>query len=438
MEPNLTINFEWLGRDAAEGPDEATFAAVEIRVGDIIATLVQDSFTKTVRPAVHVSAYQMAIWLAFNWWRLRWEPASEGSSWRLSHELTAAGGGYLWPRLQFTSDGDSVLIQGTSSSPTKTEPIRYIESFAVSVNADSFETEVLNFIEAVEERLVQVGLASEDHQLGWLRNDLIQERSNTEFAEWRRLESLMGYDCDEGPHDLLTDLEEWSSTIGRGAMEEVAAASKSDSLEILKTLWENTRRKAQRLKFANAPGSFADGIDETGTSNWEPWKRAETLGSGLRGRWGLSPGPISNEILSQLFNVPVEYITGEKDMVQAPIPAGFRNGGPDELDVVIDRKHPNSRRFALARIIGDFFNPRVEDRLFPVTDGRTARQKHQRAFAQEFLCPFKDLMDYIKSAHPTDDEIDETAEHFGVSPLLVKTTLVNKGVLDHNSLAEWT
>ena len=35
-----------------------------------------------------------------------------------------------------------------------------------------------------------------------------------------------------------------------------------------------------------------------------------------------------------------------------------------------------------------------------------------------------------------DDEIDEAAQHFTVSPLLVRTTLVNKGILERDSLSD--
>lgn len=437
MEPNLKIGFEWLGQDTADGPDEATFAAVEIRVGDRIATLVEDSFTKTVRSTVHISAYQMAIWLAFNWWRLRWEPESDNPSWRLSHELTAAGGGYLWPKLTFTSDGDSVLIQAKPSSPSKTEPIRYLENFAVAVDAGSFEQEVFNFIEVVEARLAQVGLASEDQPLRRIWNELAYERSNIEYSEWRRLESLMSFDCDEAPSALLTNLQEWSGTIGRGAMEEVAAASKSETLQVLNTLWENTRRHAKKLKFVDIPSETSLN-DSTGQSGGkEPWARAAGLASNLRSSWGILHGPISDKVLSELFGVTAGYLAGEEGLIESPFPAGFRNGVPDELDVAIDKRHPNGRRFALARIVGDFFNSRVDDRLLPVTNEGTARQKHQRAFAQEFLCPFTDLLEYIESPRPTDEEIDDAADYFKVSPLLVKTTLVNKGVLDRDSLGEW-
>ena len=78
-----------------------------------------------------------------------------------------------------------------------------------------------------------------------------------------------------------------------------------------------------------------------------------------------------------------------------------------------------------------------DERLLPATDSKTGRQKFQRAFAQEFLCPFDDLMSHFDGDAPIDDAIDESAEYFDVSPRLVETALVNNGVLDREMLGDW-
>ena len=35
-------------------------------------TEAEDAFVKRVRKEVYLSAYRLAEWLAWNWWRLRW------------------------------------------------------------------------------------------------------------------------------------------------------------------------------------------------------------------------------------------------------------------------------------------------------------------------------------------------------------------------------
>ena len=85
--------------------------------------------------------------------------------------------------------------------------------------------------------------------------------------------------------------------------------------------------------------------------------------------------------------------------------------------------------------MGDYLYHANGDRLIPATEARTSRQQFQRAFAQEFLCPIEALQEKIQTDQPDEEDIAEAADHFGVSPLLVRTTLVNKGELDREVLA---
>ena len=64
---------------------------------------------------------------------------------------------------------------------------------------------------------------------------------------------------------------------------------------------------------------------------------------------------------------------------------------------------------------------------------KTARQKFQRAFAQEFLCPAKALKEFVGNDFG-EDNLANAAHHFNVSTRLVETTLVNKGYLNRSSL----
>lgn len=114
---------------------------------------------------------------------------------------------------------------------------------------------------------------------------------------------------------------------------------------------------------------------------------------------------------------------------------------PEELirllleDTYLGKYPGTSRRFAACRLLGQWLERDGDtERLIPVAEAKTAQQQFQRAFAQEFLCPYGALMNRLQSDQPTPEDIDEAADHFGVSPLLVRTTLVNNGELDRESL----
>ena len=95
---------------------------------------------------------------------------------------------------------------------------------------------------------------------------------------------------------------------------------------------------------------------------------------------------------------------------------------------------PTGQRFELCRLIADALIAPDGELLLPATTAYTSRQKFQRAFAQEFLCPFESLMERLGSSSPEDEDIEEAAAYFEVSPLLIRTTLVNKNILRRDQL----
>jgi Zn-dependent peptidase ImmA (M78 family) len=66
------------------------------------------------------------------------------------------------------------------------------------------------------------------------------------------------------------------------------------------------------------------------------------------------------------------------------------------------------------------------ERLLPATNSRTRRQKFQRVFAQEFLCPLDIILEHVGKKQ-TDENIVSFAKEYNVSPRLVATALVNTG-----------
>jgi Zn-dependent peptidase ImmA (M78 family) len=75
----------------------------------------------------------------------------------------------------------------------------------------------------------------------------------------------------------------------------------------------------------------------------------------------------------------------------------------------------------------------------PITTARTDRQKFQRAFAAEFLLPFQEMCEQLGGlsfgeGEIRDDDIEDVAAQYQVSPLMVRTSLVNRGVLPREAL----
>lgn len=434
MSGRFNIDFDWLSRDTGSPEERATFAEVRLNVDGRSLIDLEDLRAKTVRSEMRISAYHLALWLAANWWRLHHEPERRTCDWRLSHCMAAAGGGYAWPNLTFNGDGQFMTVQTVASKPGLIEPVRYLTESISQIPVESFTGEIDAFVAAVIERLNALG--HDDNDLTRLWNEVCEERRSARLVAWRRLEAILGCDPGDAADEMMRRLGEEADRVGIFAVEEVAAAAPGGVFEVLDVFQRELRPRAMPVRIPHQElvrQKWMTRIDPHAL----PWQSAEVAARLVRDAWGLHPGRLDDEALIDTFSLQGTIFFDQPETVGSAFGAGFRDVDkePGEIGVFLNRRPGTGRRFAFARLIADhlFFAP-PQDRLLPASEAATSRQKFQRAFAQEFLCPFVALMEFFGSDHPTDDRIEMAAEHFVVSPLLVKTTLVNRGVLDRTAL----
>lgn len=435
-EQTFAIDYEWLPNEHGDGGEQSTLAALTISVGDSCATEVEDIFAKTVRSSARLSAFPLAEWFAANWWRLLWEPEAGDNtktySWSASHKVGNAGSGYVWPDLSFSSDWQSVHVRSRPTTRCQFEPIRYLNGFDQSISIRDFERGVEDFINATIGRLSSL---HEHHtELSDLWNEVLEERRDPAMSERRRLEACMGYDPDEAPFNVLDNLMEVMCSYGKCAIQEMAADSGQLASRQVDELYNHA---IQNVLIADVPKCHDIQKSLGTTQSAIPWKRAEIAAQIAREAWGLT-APVSTKDFCDILNIQEQKFMDEDFASRQPLFAGFRNASnPHEFSISLNSRRETSRRFALARLVGDSIVADEDERLMPGTRAMTDRQKFQRAFAQELLCPFESLLEYefFDEGKPIDDdEIDEAAHYFTVSPLLVKTLLVNKGLLERETL----
>jgi hypothetical protein len=408
-----------------------------------VAVLSNDIvFTRLLRPEVNdaddfvmAPPAQLAFWLADNWWRVRWEclpPTDRTPAWRLAHELASIGGGYIWPRLAIWGEGERVGLACRSDPPGVVGPVRYVTDALTFISGEAFEKGVDAFlVQASDER---VGFGSDRDALRAQIAALTEERADPEMTAWRRLEARLGYDPDRAPEALMQTLSGLVERYGNGGVEEAAQASPGDhAAEIL----------GQEIAAANGSRwtcQFADAIAAAGDvardANAPPWLEAEAAAIRVRETLGVASGPIRNKNLSELLNVSADAFRTNQVGAGHDLPYGLRlsaaRGRGDHVSV--RSRWSGDRRFELARALGDAVW--AQDGLGPLARSKTARQKFQRAFAQSLLCPFDDLMAYINTDRPTDEDLSAAAKHFHVADKVVQTTLVNKRVLHRDRLED--
>jgi hypothetical protein len=432
----IHCNWESALHDAPEVRE--TSALLTIMLGNTVVTRNEDVWSRTVRDEVRLSAYPLALWFAASWWRLRWEPlpmrpATPNHSWRMAHEMAAAGYGYLWPQMFFAFDGESMHVWVRQSAPDAHAAVRYLLDAHHAIPGSVFEDTLDEFIAHVIARLKAVDVQRTTLHDLW--HEIMEERHDADLAASRRLEAMLGFDPDECPAELYQKFANLIPKAGAAAITELAPVCASADPGV--TL-------ERVMAFADTEG-LEGHIDLTlptdGSTAAVPtpvWQRGRALARRARAAVGLNGAAVSDGRLCELVNLPIERAlnTEGTPWTRSLLSMAIRHGESRQLKFLLRKRNKPGRRFELARLLGDALAMAdANDRWLPATDAKTARQKMQRAFAIEFLCPIQSLTAFLGDDFSS-DATEEAAEHFGVSHTAVETHLVNNGLLSSDVLRE--
>lgn len=421
----LTADWETLNEGSPE--EVACFARVRIAMNGVLMSEGHDPFVGRVRKASLLSAYPLAEWLAWNWWRLRWEPSGRGHGWRFAHAMATIGEGYVWPNLTIFPDGERVTIAARPSNPADDFAVRYINEYVGAISAAEFEGGVGRFIEQVLGQLDAEGLCNTNLHRIW--TDLELERRDGELSRYRQLEAMLGYDADEGPENLIRRLLNDETHIGLDGARELAA-------EIAKG--GSTLAVAQLIELAHQSGTPADLRNAirlndhvaTARGDTPAWLVGQLAARAVRRQIGNDNDLLSNQNLAELIAVSPGVLVPAG---QVPLSFSFRDD-PARANIVLRSRWETGRRFDLARIVGDVVASGHSGPLIPATRAATYRQKMQRSFAAELLSPFGAVEDMMGGDY-SDEQQEEVAVRFGVSPLTIRTMLVNHRKLEWDEIA---
>lgn len=396
---------------------------ISLRSGEICFTeLVRNGGNRSDH-YLQAPPVQLAFWITDNWWRLRWEPVVSDKvdpDWRLAHELSAIGGGYIWPRLRIWGEDSRVGLACRSDPLSMNFALRFTKDALVFVSAEKFEQSIDGFLE----RAVDAN-SNDKAALSAQFSALKEERHDKSIATWRRIEAKLGYDVDGAPDELIESLLGYIEAYGHGGVEEAIVASQgamaADALE------EEIKVAKRSRVICRLHDAVAAAGDIGCESNKPIWEIAEEAATAVRRGLRAQDGPLKNTRLAELLNTSKDHFRArESEATKLHYGLRLREGDGEDNVVAMCARWSQGRRFELCRTLGDAVWSR-NDALGPMTRTKTGRQKFQRAFAQSLLCPYGDLLTYINTEEPSEDDISAAARHFHVSERVIQTVLVNKG-----------
>lgn len=425
----LHIKHEWSSYDDSIAEVGETTAQVGIFLDGHCLTKNHDLFSKTIRDQIHVSLYPLAMWFASSWWRLHYEVLPDSTrkvpshDWRMSHEMVAANMGFVWPHIVFSPDSDSVQVWAQASQGQDKEVVRFLNGLdhAYTVPKDQFTRELSSLISDVIARLHDVGCKDTDLAKIW--GFISQDLNDPEECNKRRLEAVLGFDPEGCPEGLTMQASDLEKKIGADSFSELAAAYASDAdcrLDAMQSL----------IQTEGMQGDPDDILSfEVESTTREPWETAVSAARQLRRRLGHTLGPLDNSVLYNLLGLPAKSF---KDWLPASRTKASVAGpdGHGKMKFVPRRAHPVAQRFEVARFVGDYMRAATHKKepWLVSADLSTARQKFQRAFAAEFLCPINSLVEFLDGDF-SEGALEIAANHFSVSERTVDSLLMNNGYL---------
>lgn len=433
----ISFNVDWLDGSGVNGAElAATWASLRIQAGDSIITKAIAPDTNKVRDSVFAPLYPFAEWLATNWWFLSYEAAERVELGDMDvhrrHGLATAGDGYAYPNLDIRSSGDHVRVQWNRGG-REWARVNFLEQGKASIDIDEFQAECSRLIEQVIWRLERHGIEDTFLQEEWSAIQAADEEE-TEFCKTAAGLGWDPYCIDREKSELVFRL---SASLGDALSEAVPALSPerlSANIEALDEVFRKAGDSAISLDHITSLRSqpFLHG-DEPGV---KPWAAGYELAQRLRGELGLGlDAPSEIAAVSKAFRLP--YTT---DDALRKLTSSTRLGDLDRIDGVValpaDGKAPcfairqgvshAAWRFAFCRAIAEALTSESPKSL--ITRARTTRQQRNRAFAAEFLAPSVALKRRVRYDTLQDEDVEDLAYEFGVSPSVIQYQVINHGI----------
>ena len=421
---------DWQDGEGIEGDElSATFASLRIDVQDEPLTYVVDDRAQTTRDSIFVPVYPVAEWLVANWWFIKYESGNPKKNtdpaFRRRHSLEAITDGYALPDLTITTSGSRTNLTWRRRSASWTK-IKFLNEGQATVGSEQFMQDCADFIDRVTRRLSAQNIDSTFLQDEWAAI----QATDDEESGFCSLSAGLGwdpYDLDEAMQGQITTLADQLGPLCAEAIPAISASAPlNDCSAILAAI-----RAARPNEFC-LPSTLPLITDEQPIEN-TPWRGGYDLARRARSEFGLNGQPILNtEMLAQALGQSVNTLEQVAEPIAplerlALVDGVVTSGAEGGVSVGLKRRGQLGWRFLFCRALAEAISCRG-DAL--VTRGNTERQQRNRAFAAEFLAPSANLKKKISSPVVDEEQVDELAEEFGVSPLVISHQIENHRIAE--------
>jgi hypothetical protein len=430
-DPELVVRFEWEPAPGVRSPElRATWARLEMWIGDDCVTLVEDQESQSSRRSIYVPLYPLAEWIAYSWWLLKADARPLPASGRSSaapgrtqhtrrHSVRSAGDGFCWPDLLIIPEGRVTrLVWRRDHHAPASGPVRFINQGEALLDGQVVEQTLSTLVETVLTRLTEQGVTRSTLATEW--EQLLQ--TDEEEAEFCLAAARLGLDPYSEAVPLQTDILRAAEALDGQVFEDFLNAVNprgiSAGLEWIagaRSLIESGAGSASRT-IEQLRSRVRHGATDPRSRPWDlGWRQADEF--------------------RRLLDVPSEEPLDLADLIESRASPTADRGlqalggarhGTTPIVVIGRGQVEELRRFTLARGLWRVLYQ--DDPLFLVTAAHTDRQKIERAFAAQLLAPAEGVAKRLgdgTDAIPMED-VDPVARHFRVSPMVIEHQIENQ------------
>lgn len=422
--PDFKIKATWI-RTKDTDVLKKTFAKFLFQVGEYVLTRNVNIWDHKLEDSVIVSTYPLAKWFAYYWWRLENEfmpnlDKEISFDWRTAHEIASANNGFVWPQITLASDGEFINVYSQIlSMPGQSVEYYYTFDNPQTISLPDFQQEVSNFIEST---IAKAGKTDSDLKDLW--GIVTEEQKDQSCRRIRQMEAALGFDPEECPEKLLKLAFDFQSQTGANSIKEVVPLLKNNpKLQEKLCDSEGIEISVDIPKKQCDPNKFL-----------LPWQRGVNAARTLRKTLDLKNRPVTNKVIYNTLGIAESDLEKLNSDVSIPVSVG-RNLSENKWSLLPRcKKFQTSQRFELSRLLGDaIVFPNSNNEWLVTSDYSSYRQKVQKAFAAEFLCPIDSLCDFLRKDFSVEKQ-EEASAHFNVSLQTVNSLLVNNHIIGRDGL----
>lgn len=414
----MRFSVEWLDEAPNRAPEEqATAAELQVWLGGSNATL--HFIGEQPGTSVHIPVYTIAEGLALDWWRLFGSREEEIS-------LKRYRSGYAIPDVRMRFDGAAFEVHAEQTT-YRNPNVRFWAGQSETLGREEAEATLINFIEAVLDRLQGRGVEETTASMRWAR--VRASLADPEERAFCEAAAALGEDPYAIADAAASTIEQSSRIFEDEALTEfLAGARGKDEVRLLAWIDGARHMPSYIARLGDLPGLALQAAQAAPAIEGEHgWARGYRRARACRAALGLGDADrvrtykqlakrLGNSNFRAKASVDGIRVLREDDDRGVMLHLRSRDGGSAQAEQL----------FSLARGIGDvacFPEPAIA----PVNDLLHAyRQRCGRAFAAEMLAPVREVR---AMWHDGRDRLT-IADEFGVNELVIEHQLENEARIE--------